>query len=115
MKIIKDNLIKMLTELRVLFDQEGWYSVVSDRHNFNQNPDLSIEFDTGFDYQDVRALSIIDIENRIVLNAYFYIVDKETLYMMGDKTINADPVIYRKSQLNFEEFKRDVKRVMNYY
>lgn len=109
------DLILLLERLKQLFDKEGWYCVISDKYSFNQNPDLNIDFDLGFDYEDVRTLSIIDIENRIVLNAYFYILDNETLYLLGNNSAGAKPIIYRKHPENFDKFVSDVKRVMNYY
>jgi len=57
-----EKLIKVLEEIRDHFDEEGWSCVLSDKNTFNQNPDLKTDFDVGFDYKYVKALSIIDID-----------------------------------------------------
>ncbi|NIT14372.1 MAG: hypothetical protein GTN99_09080, partial [Candidatus Dadabacteria bacterium] len=78
-----DNLYKILEHIRDKFDAEGWYSVLADKSSFNQNPDLYTDFEVDFRYKDLWALSIIDIENRLVMNCYFYIIDDSTFCLMG--------------------------------
>ena len=110
-----DKLYKLLEEIRDQFEQEGWYCVLTDKSSFNQNPDLKTDFDIGFDYRDLRALSIIDFENRIVLNSYFFIVDDKSFYLHGDVTHSDKPVEYQIENINQEKLVEDIKRVMNYY
>ena len=84
---LAESLITLLEQLKKVFDQEGWYCVISDKYSFNQNPDLKIDFKVGFDYEDVTVISIIDIENRIVLNAYFYVVDSHCICWVTAQTL----------------------------
>lgn len=115
MSDIVKTLSSLLQRLKTVFDEEGWYCVISDKYNFNQNPDMQTDFNTGFSYRDVRALSIIDVENRIVLNAYFYIIDDQTFYLQGDRNLSGIPMVYSKDNYDFSILLRDVKKVINYY
>ncbi|NIP39808.1 MAG: hypothetical protein GWO07_12355 [Candidatus Dadabacteria bacterium] len=110
-----DKLDRILEQIRDQFDEEGWYCVLADSHSFNQNPDLYTDFDKGFDYKDVKALSIIDLENRLVMNSYFYILDDDSFCLMGDTTHNENPVTYKLDGISKENLIEDVKRVINYY
>ena len=102
----------MLTNLKQVFDEEGWYCVLSDKENSNQIPDLNNDFEIGFDYEDFIALSVIDIENRIVINVYFYIVNAGTFYLLGDKGLSDKPLVYRKGKYNISELISDIKELL---
>jgi len=110
-----EKLIKVLEEIRDHFDEQGWYCVLADRNTFNQNPDLKTDFDVGFDYKEIKALSIIDIENRLVMNSYFYIIDEKTFCLMGDKSNLDKPIIYKLEDISKEKLICDIKKVINYY
>ncbi|NIS09023.1 MAG: hypothetical protein GWO07_09710 [Candidatus Dadabacteria bacterium] len=110
-----DKLYKLLETIREQFEQEGWYCVLADKSSFNQNPDLKTDFEVGFDYRDLRALSIIDFENRIVMNSYFYIVDDKTFYLLGDPTHSDKPIEYQIDNIDTQKLIDDIKRVINYY
>jgi hypothetical protein len=110
-----EKLIKVLEEIRDHFDEEGWSCVLSDKNTFNQNPDLVTDFDVGFDYKEVKALSIIDIENRLVMNSYFYIIDEKTFYLLGDRAHFDKPIVHNIEDVNKEKLIDDIKKVINYY
>jgi len=84
------------------------------KNTFNQNPDLKTDFDVGFDYKEVKALSIIDLENRLVMNSYFYIIDDKTFCLMGDQTNLDRPIIHNIENINKEKLIEDIKKVINY-
>lgn len=63
-----------------------------------------------FTYKDIRTLSIIDIENRLVMNSYFYIIDEQTLYLMGDNFNISEPIIYNIKQPGKNKLLKDVKK-----
>lgn len=110
-----EKLHKLLEQIRDGFNEEGWYCVLADKNSFNQNPDLNTDFDTGFDYKEVTALSIIDIENRLVMNCYFYIIDEKTFCLLGDPTCSDKPIDYKIDDINREKLTSDIKKVINYY
>jgi hypothetical protein len=110
-----EKLNKLLRQIRDRFDEEGWYCVLADKDTFNQNPDLATDFDVGFDYKEVKALSIIDIKNRLVMNCYFYIIDNKTFCLLGDRAHFDKPVIYKIEDINRERLIEDIKKVINYY
>ena len=104
-----------LQQIRDWFDEDGWSCVLSDQHTFNQNPDLKTDFDVGFDYKEVKALSIIDLENRLVMNSYFYIIDEQTFCLLGDKTHFNEQIRYKIDDIEIENLLVDIKKVINYY
>lgn len=110
-----EKLIKILEDIRDDFDRQGWYCVLADKNGFNQSPDLYTDFEVDFDYRDLRALSIIDIENRLVMNCYFYIIDDSTFCLLGDKTHCDIPAYYKIEQIEKNQLTEDIKRVINYY